>query len=89
MIDDESGEIGPVAQAAASGDARAVQVALRDRLAAAIDNPATSPRDLAALTRRLQEVTDRLANEDAVAADQAASAQVAELADDSFDATDL
>lgn len=82
-------KLGPVASAAESGDARAVQVALRDRLAAAIDDPATSARDLAALTRRLQEVADRIAEDDAAAEDMAASVASAEVEDDSFDPDDL
>ncbi len=82
-------DMGAVASAASSGDSRAVQVALRDRLAAAIDDPKTSPRDLAALTRRLQEVADRLAKEDDAAADLAASVAASELEDDSFDPDDL
>lgn len=86
MTDDE---LGPVALAAASGDTRTVQIALRDRIAAVIDSPKTSARDLAALTRRLQEIADRIAKEDAVAADQAESAETAESGDDSFDPTDL
>ena len=31
---------------------------MRDRLATAIDDPATAPRDLAALTKRLREVME-------------------------------
>ena len=46
-----------VGQAAASGDRRALLVALRRRIAKAIDDPNTSARDLAALIRqRLRSV---------------------------------
>lgn len=45
-----------VKAAAESGDRRALLTAVRSRLASDIDNPATPPRDLAALTRRLLEV---------------------------------
>ena len=38
------------------GDSRDVMVAMRRRLAAAVDAPETPPRDLAALSRRLLEV---------------------------------
>ena len=49
-----------VATAAESGDARELLVALRDRLARAIADPKCSARDLAPLTRRLQEVSKDL-----------------------------
>ena len=80
---------GKVTLAARKGDSRGVQEALRDRLALAIDDPKTSSRDLAALTRRLQEVVDRLAEDDQVAADAKAKAEITEGADDGFDPLDL
>lgn len=76
---------GKVTSAARKGDPRQVQEALRDRLALAIDDPKTSSRDLAALTRRLQEVVDRLAEDDARRADEAKKAALAAGSDDSFD----
>lgn len=45
-----------VQQAAASGDHRALLVAMRERIALTVSNPDCPPRDLAALTRRLQEI---------------------------------
>lgn len=45
-----------VADAAARGTQRELWVALRTRLARAIDDPDTNPKDLSALTRRLQDV---------------------------------
>ena len=39
-----------VAQAAASGDHRALLVAMRERIAVTVSNPDCPPRDLAALT---------------------------------------
>lgn len=45
-----------VAQAAQSGDRRKLLVALRERIAQAVSSPSCPPRDLAALTRRLQDV---------------------------------
>lgn len=44
-----------VKDAAETGDRRKLLVAMRARIAAAIDNPDTPPRDLAALTRRMSE----------------------------------
>lgn len=49
-----------VKDACDSGDRRAVLVALRTRLARTIDDPGTPARDLAALSRRLLEVTKDL-----------------------------
>ena len=43
-------------EAAASGDHKALLVAMRDRIAVAVQNPECPPRDLASLTRRLAEV---------------------------------
>lgn len=45
-----------VAQAARSGDHMALLVAMRDRIAKAVSSPNCPPRDLAALTRRLNEI---------------------------------
>lgn len=69
-----------VAQAAESGDHRALLVAMRDRIAQSVRNPDCPPRDLAALTRRLQDIAKEIeaidlrakqeAEEDAVAIDE-------------------
>lgn len=67
-----------VAQAAASNDHRALLVAMRDRIASTISKPDCPPRDLASLTRRLQdiakeiEVLDLRAKEDGADADDVA-----------------
>lgn len=45
-----------VTQAAKSGTPRELLVAMRDRVAQAVEDPKTSPRDLAALTRRLTDI---------------------------------
>lgn len=42
---------------AAKGTTRELLVALRDRLARAIEDPKCPPRDLASLSRRLHEIT--------------------------------
>ena len=49
-----------VAEAAKSGDHRALLVAMRDRIAVAVANPDCPPRDLAALTRRLQDIAKEI-----------------------------
>ena len=46
-----------VTEAAASGTPRELLVAMRDRVAVAVENPNTAARDLAALTKRLREIT--------------------------------
>ena len=45
-----------VRAAAEAGDERELLVRLRNRIATDIDNPDTPSRDLAALTRRIQEI---------------------------------
>lgn len=69
-----------VAEAAASGDHRTLLVAMRDRIAQTVRNPDCPPRDLAALTRRLQDIAKEIeaidlrskqeADEDAIAPDE-------------------
>lgn len=46
-----------VTEAAAAGTPRELLVAMRDRVAVAVENPNTAARDLAALTKRLREIT--------------------------------
>lgn len=53
-----------VAQAAATGDQYALLVAMRERVASTVADPDCPPRDLAALTRRLQEIARELASID-------------------------
>ncbi len=49
-----------VAAAAETGDHRALLVAMRDRIARTVSDPKCPPRDLAALTRRLQDIAREL-----------------------------
>jgi len=49
-----------VAEAAASGDHRSLLVAMRERIARTVSNPDCPPRDLAALTRRLQDISKEI-----------------------------
>jgi hypothetical protein len=49
-----------VSEAAATGDHRALLVAMRERIARAVSDPDCPPRDLAALTRRLQDVAKEI-----------------------------
>lgn len=69
-----------VIEAAESGDHRELLVAMRERIARTISDPSCPPRDLAALTRRLQDIAKEIesidlrakeeAKEDAVSADE-------------------
>lgn len=59
-----------VSQAAESGDHRALLVSMRDRIAQTVANPDCPPRDLAALTRRLQDIAREIATLDARAQDE-------------------
>lgn len=63
-----------VAQAAASGDHRSLLVAMRERIATTVSNPDCSPRDLAALTRRLQDISKEIEALDLRAREEGADA---------------
>lgn len=67
-----------VAQAAKSGSHRALLVSMRDRIAAAVTNPDCPPRDLASLTKRLQDIANEIEAIDA-RDDDDAPARVREL----------
>jgi hypothetical protein len=56
-----------VDQAATSGDHRALLVSMRDRIARAVADPQCPPRDLASLTRRLQDIAREISSLDAKA----------------------
>lgn len=49
-----------VAEAAAGGDHRELLVSLRERIAKTVSNPDCPPRDLASLSRRLQELAKEI-----------------------------
>ena len=75
-----------LAEAAKSGDHRALLVAMRDRIATAVQNPECPPRDLAALTRRLNEIAKDIRAMD-LAAQQEADERVPD--DEAFDAASV
>ena len=74
------------AEAAKSGDHRALLAAMRDRIATAVQDPECPPRDLAALTRRLNEIAKDIRALDA-AAQQEADEKVPD--DGEFDAASI
>ena len=49
-----------VTQAAKDGDQKELLVAMRDRVAKTVEDPDTPARDLAALTRRLMEISKEI-----------------------------
>lgn len=69
-----------VAQAAATGDHRALLVAMRERIARTVSDPDCPPRDLAALTRRLQDIAKEIEAIDLRAKEEGSDA--ADVADD-------
>lgn len=73
-----------VAEAAQKGTPRELLVAMRDRIATAVENPNTPARDLAALTKRLMEVVRDIEAIDA-RAEQEAAQRGNEASDGDFD----
>ena len=63
-----------VEQAAASGDHRALLVAMRERIAKTVADPKCPPRDLASLTRRLQDIAKEIEAIDLRAKEEGADA---------------
>lgn len=76
-----------VADAARSGDRRELLVAMRDRIAKTISDPDCPPRDLASLTRRLQDIAREI---DLLALSGVGDGSVVAAADDEpFDASSV
>jgi hypothetical protein len=72
-----------VSEAAGKGTTRELLVAMRDRIAVAVENPNTPARDLAALTKRLVEVVRDIEAIDARAAEEGEHGPVEDEAFDS------
>ncbi|MEV0267710.1 hypothetical protein AB0H43_02960 [Hamadaea sp. NPDC050747] len=73
-----------VAEAASRGTERELLIAMRARIAEAVESPTTPARDLAALTKRLMEVVRDIKAIDARAAEQEAERDNA-ASDEAFD----
>ena len=73
-----------VTAAAACGSTRELLVAMRERIAVAVENANTPARDLAALTKRLMEVQNEIAAIDARETQEDSGGVVA---DEAFDAS--
>ena len=77
-----------VSQAAATGSHRELLVAMRERIAKTVSDPECPPRDLAALTRRLQDIAKEIESIDLRAKEEGEDANdVAE--DESWDSEAL
>ena len=76
-----------VSQAAAGGDARALLVSMRARVAVAVEDPNTPPQALAALTIRLMQIAKEIEAIDA--RDAQGASDVGEVEDAEFDASAL
>lgn len=61
-----------VAEAAATGNHRSLLVSMRERIARTVSDPECPPRDLAALTRRLQDISKEIEAIDLRAAEEVA-----------------
>ena len=70
-----------VAEAAQSGDRLELLVAMRDRIAKTISDPDCPPRDLASLTRRLQDIAKEI---DVLELSGGSTSVVSALDDESF-----
>lgn len=77
-----------VSEAAASGDHRALLVAMRERIAQTVSNPDCPPRDLAALTRRLQDIAKEIESIDLRDREEGADADALQ-GDEEFDPASL
>lgn len=76
-----------ITEAADAGDSMGLLVAMRARVAASVEDPNCPPRDLAALTRRLQDINRDIEALSAKAKQEAA--EDASAADEDWDATAL
>ncbi len=84
--EDRPGEPKTVTQAADSGSARDLLVAMRARVAEAVESPNTLARDLASLTKRLLEIVREIEAIDAQAAQEAQEREDGATPDDEWEA---
>ena len=75
-----------VSEAAATGDHKKLLVAMRERIAKTVADPDCPPRDLAALTRRLQDISKEIEQIDLRLREEGADADALE-GDEEFDPT--
>lgn len=75
-----------ITEAASTGTHRELLVAMRDRIAKAVEDPTCPPRDLASLSRRLHELSKDIEQHDALEAEEVATGG-GSVADEAFDAS--
>ena len=75
-----------ITQAASDGTHRELLVAMRDRIAKAVEDPSCPPRDLASLSRRLHELSKDIEQHDAIEAEEVAAGG-GQVTDEAFDAS--
>ena len=73
-----------VAQAAKTGNQRELLVSMRDRIAETVSKPDCPPRELASLTKRLQDIVRDIAALDAIESENASNGGTV---DSTFDAS--
>lgn len=76
-----------VAQAAESGTHRELLVAMRDRIAKTVTDPDCPPRELAALSRRLQDIVKDIRDLDLAESEE--QSVVVTTADESWDPSSI
>jgi len=76
-----------VSQAASGGSHRDLLVAMRSRIARTVSDPDCPPRDLAALTRRLQDIAKEIESIDLRAKEEAT--EDGATPDDKWDSEDI
>ena len=85
VTDDDAPPKLTVAQAAQTGDHRALLVSMRERIARTVSDPDCPPRDLASLTRRLQDISKEIELLDLRAKQESGENRV--TPDEAFDAS--
>lgn len=83
---DEKAPPKSITAAASDGSHRELLVAMRDRIATAIEDPKCPPRDLASLSRRLHEIAKEIEGLD-VASEQEVARRGEDYSDEAFDAS--
>lgn len=78
--------LGAVSEAARSGNTLDLLIATRERIATAVDDPSTQPRDLAALTRRLMDIAKEI---ESIETEESEESEDAPTPDEDFDPASL
>lgn len=82
---DEKAPPKSITEAASAGTHRELLVAMRDRIAKAVEDPKCPPRDLASLSRRLHELSKDIEQHDVIESEEVAAG--GPVADEAFDSS--